>query len=95
MNNKVKDIVIKSINDFNEQLESDEILGVDENTILFGEGSTLDSLGLVNLIVSIEENIEEDLGITISLANEETISGESSPFSTVGTLITYLSKQLN
>ena len=93
--NNVRDIVIISIHEFNEQLESDTRLGVNENTILFGEGSMLDSLGLVNLIVSIEENIEEDLGVTISLANEETISGESSPFSTVGTLITYLSKQLN
>ena len=51
--NNVRDIVIKSIHEFNEQLESDTRLGVNENTILFGEGSMLDSLGLVNLIVSI------------------------------------------
>ena len=40
------------------------------DTVLTGESGKLDSLGLVIFIVEVEERIQNDLGINISLADE-------------------------
>jgi acyl carrier protein len=58
--------------------------------VLFGENGKLDSLGLVNLIVMVEEKVEEKTGQTVSLADENAMSFENSPFRTVTTLKEYI-----
>lgn len=40
------------------------------DTILFGRSGKLDSLELVNLIITIEQKIEEKLGTTITIADK-------------------------
>lgn len=40
------------------------------DTILFGKSGKLDSLGLVNLIITIKQKIEEKLCTAITTANE-------------------------
>ena len=59
-------------------------------TELFGGKSSLDSLGLVTLIVALEQNIEDELGIAITIADEKAMSQEHSPFKTVGSLADYI-----
>ena len=59
-------------------------------TRLFGGNSKLDSLGLVNLIVAVEQNIEDEFDITITLADERSMSQKHSPFRTVGSLVDYI-----
>ena len=49
----------------------------------YGGESNLDSLGLVSLIVGLEQNIEDELEKTISLADEKAMSQNSSPFKTL------------
>lgn len=80
----------------------DEINYLNESTIkktpdtkLFGSRSELDSLGLVNLIVSAEEKISDVLKVTISLADEKAMSEKNSPFRTVDSLAEYILKLLN
>ena len=55
-----------------------------------GQGSKLDSLGLINLIVAVEQNVEDKFDITITLADERAMSQEISPFRTVGSLADYI-----
>ena len=50
----------------------------------------MDSLGLVNLIVSVEQNIEDDFDVSITIADERAMSQKHSPFRTVGTLADYI-----
>ena len=61
-----------------------------DETRLFGRDGELDSLGLINLIVLVEQNIEEDFDIIITLADEKAISQKRSPFRNVGTLKNYI-----
>ncbi len=58
-------------------------------TPLFGERGHLDSLGLVSLVVAVEEAIEDRLGVSISLADERAMSQARSPFRTIGSLAEY------
>ena len=59
-------------------------------TSLFGENGQLDSLGLINLIVAVEEQIEDDFGTPITLADDRALSQEMSPFRTFESLAGYI-----
>ena len=83
-------IIYKAIEDFNEENNEQLQLEKSDNTILMGKNSQIDSLGFVNLISSIEDYIEEETDVVVTLVNEQTITIEPSPFRTVGTLINHI-----
>jgi acyl carrier protein len=59
-------------------------------TPLYGSASELDSLGLINLVVAVEQNVEKRFGKVVTLADDRALSQEPSPFSTVETLARYI-----
>lgn len=59
-------------------------------TLLFGEGGQLDSMALVSLIVSVEEEVESQFGVNLILASDRAMSARRSPFATVGSLADYV-----
>ena len=61
------------------------------DTVLFGQNGKLDSLGLVNFVIASEQNIEEALGVLVSVSDERAMSQRNSPFRTIGTLVDYIS----
>tara|TARA_Y100001934_G_C12087593_1_gene647762 strand:- start:529 stop:831 length:303 start_codon:yes stop_codon:yes gene_type:complete len=90
----IKDLIINAVQDLNEQLPQEEQLPLSTKTVLFGRDGKLDSLGLVNLLVMIEQNIEDELEISITIADEKAMSQKHSPFKTIGTLADYLNIRL-
>ena len=60
-----------------------------------GRGGALDSLGLVNLIVAVEQVIETATGQSITLADERALSQKNSPFANIGSLAVYIQTLLN
>ena len=90
MNDRIKIVIMNSIEEINRQLENEHQLEKSTNTVLFGEDGKLDSLGLINLVVAVEQNIEDEFDVTITLADERAMSQETSPFKTVGTLTDYI-----
>ena len=58
--------------------------------MIYGDSSQLDSLALVSLIVAVEQNIEDEFGISITLADERAMSQENSPFRSVRSLADYV-----
>jgi acyl carrier protein len=58
-------------------------------TRLYGEDGILDSLALVSLVVSVEQSVEDQFGMSITLANRQTMSQARSPFRSVQTLSEY------
>ncbi|MBI3894326.1 MAG: hypothetical protein HY313_00195 [Acidobacteria bacterium] len=65
---------------------------VQESTPLIGEHSVCDSLGLVNLIVDVEQRLQEEHGILLTLADERALSQKISPFRTVSSLVDYIER---
>ena len=47
-------------------------------------------IALVSLIVAVEQNIEDEFGISITLADERAMSQENSPFRSVRSLADYV-----
>jgi len=60
-----------------------------EDTRLFGREGVFDSMGLVSLIVAVEQEIEDRHGRSVPLADEKALSQSSSPYRTIGTLAEY------
>ncbi|HJP17362.1 MAG TPA: hypothetical protein QF468_01750 [Nitrospinota bacterium] len=83
------------IDKVNELLPDEQKLTKSENTKLYGTDGQLDSLGMVNFIVALEQKIEEDNGMTAELVNETTMSLNESPFQNVNMLTNYLHQLLN
>ena len=90
MKRKILQSIYNSIDSLNDQLPSEEHIEKSNDTDLFGSGSTLDSLGLINLIVAIEQNIEDDFDTSITLADERAMSQNQSPFRNVESIVDYI-----
>ena len=63
-------------------------------TPLFGNESNLDSLGLVNFLVEVENIIKENINQDICVINEELFLDENGPYDNVKTLLEYIFKQI-
>lgn len=88
-------LIFDSIDEMNLELELTDQIEKNEDTVIFGIDSALDSIGLVNFITIIEQKIEEETGKFITIADERAMSMENSPFKTVGTLKEYIELLIN
>ena len=69
---------------------------IDNQTVLFGEGSIIDSMALVSLIVKVEEFVLETTGKEIDVIDEETIIIDSkTPLENAVTLAELVLKKSN
>ena len=87
-------LIFKGIKDYNTQVNKKNQLPISIELELFSENGVLDSLGLVNLIMSIEEQFEDYLDTSIVIADEKAMSQKNSPFQSVQSMADYLSKEL-
>ena len=91
-NSIIENIVDRSIHEtllsFNFDISTDEIKS--NNVRLFGKEGLFDSIGLVSLILSIEEKLRDELKQDILLANEKALSQKNSPFKDYQSLTMYV-----
>ncbi len=88
-----EDVVFRAIDRVNELLPDSSALAKRADEPLAGVGSKLDSMGIVNLIVAVEEEVIRQCSVQISLAD---VRGNEAndPLETVGSLIHYLQRAL-
>src|SRR5215468_4023032 len=60
------------------------------DTRLLGRSAVIDSLGLVQLLVDVEQRLDSTHGVAVTLADERAMSQKHSPFRSVGTLAEYI-----
>ena len=90
--NQINSIVINVIREYCDT-NGVVINELDKDTPLIGCARILDSMGLVNIVVDIETAfLDED--IEISLTSETAMSGRISPFRTIGSLCSFIARQL-
>jgi len=70
MDGAAERVVNSAIDCVNEVLPDDEELSKEKNTVLLGQDGQLDSMGFVNLVAAIEDQLEKQLGITSVLVDE-------------------------
>jgi hypothetical protein len=85
------DLIYAAIDEINGQLPSGSRLAKAPNTVLLGDGASLDSLAFVNLMVAIEGEVERAGGPPVGLLDEIGRSMEAdSPLHTIGTLAAHV-----
>ena len=82
----VFDVIDRMNHDFPEQEGLDKSL----STVLSGPGGTLDSLGLVDLLMRIQEAILEHYDVPVAVADEQVLSSQESPLRTVESLVQHV-----
>lgn len=93
MNNNeaaVLDAIYQALASLNEERGPDEQIAIGPGTCLFGEGSVLDSLSLVSVIVDLETLASDKFDKAISLTDDRAMSRNPVPFQDVATLQAYL-----
>lgn len=90
--NQIQDAVFAALDDLNQQRGPGEQLAKLPGTRLAGLDGQLDSLGVVNLIVSLEQQLE-GLGIPdLNLLDDERLDAGAEQFRTVESLVDYLTR---
>lgn len=64
------------------------------DTRLFGKDGLLDSMALVSMVMSLEQEIADRFGVSIGLADEKALSQKHSPFRTIGSLAAYATAEI-
>jgi acyl carrier protein len=90
---QIQTIILDALRMANQAREDDQQLTVSPDAQLFGNGGQLDSMGLVALIIDIEEALGE-AGYNIILTNERAMSATRSPFKDVPSLVAYIEDRL-
>jgi acyl carrier protein len=78
--------IYEAIGRINEMRDPDRHLTCSEETKLYGSGGALDSLGLVTLIMDVEEAVNARGGIQVVLADERAMADRRNPFRDVRAL---------
>ncbi|MGJ7919517.1 acyl carrier protein [Neobacillus sp. LXY-4] len=90
MRDKIYNLVLSEIEEFNDIFNKNIPVQFGNDTPLYGKEGVLDSLGLVSLIVMIEQAIEDELNVSLILADEKAMSQKTSPFLNIGLLVDYI-----
>ena len=91
-NEKIFQLIFDAIDEINERYPEELRLTKSVDTMLTGESGKLDSLGLVSFVIAVEERIQNDLGETISFADE--IGNVDGPLRTPETLAEHIINEL-
>ena len=87
---RIRTAVFSAVDELNTQLPAGVTVEKSLDVPLYGAGGKLESLDFVTLIMEVEEKINAEFGTDITIADENLLSKEKSPFSTLRTLIEYL-----
>ena len=91
---RVSKAVFSAVDELNKQLPAGVSVEKSLDAPLYGAGGKLESLDFVTLIMEVEEKINAEFGTDITIADENLLSKQKSPFSTLRTLIEYLEELL-
>ena len=91
---RLVDLIVKIVRDTYDPSGAARQLVIDENTPLFGRNGLFDSVGLVSVVLAVEQDVSNTIGGAITIADERAMSQTRSPFLTVGSLATYTAQLL-
>jgi acyl carrier protein len=86
----IQEVVLQAMRATNQARDAASQLAVAADAPIFGPDSPLDSLGLVGLLLDVEEGLQE-VGCDVVLSDERAVSQKRSPFRNVSSLVAYIS----
>ncbi|HKS27281.1 MAG TPA: hypothetical protein VJS44_05650 [Pyrinomonadaceae bacterium] len=87
---RIVSAVYSAVDDLNSQLPAGVAIEKTPEAPLYGKSGKLESLDFVTFIMEVEEKVRAEFGVDVMITDENLLSKEKSPFSTLGTLTEYL-----
>jgi acyl carrier protein len=91
---RISKAVLAAVDDLNQQLPPGVQIDKSLDAPLYGASGKLESLDFVTLIMEVEEKINAEFGTDLTIADDNLLSKEKSPFATLGSLNQYLQELL-
>jgi acyl carrier protein len=91
---EIERVVLDAVRNLNLARPADAQMDASADAPLFGADSPLDSLGLVSLLIDIEEALS-DRGFDVTLGDAKAMSRSASPFRSVPVLVAYIQNSLS
>jgi acyl carrier protein len=87
----IQNIIFDALEMVNHSRDDDDKVPITPETLLFGDDGHLDSMGLVSLLIDVEESLLAK-DFKISLSDERAMSEKNSPFKSIPSLTRYIAK---
>jgi acyl carrier protein len=84
------DVVVHCLKETLAQSDGPAPAEITEETVIVGKDAVVDSAGVVSLIVDIEQRLEMEHDVLVTLANDKAMSQKNSPFRTAGVLADHI-----
>jgi len=92
---RVEKVVHEAIDELNARLPGGVAIDKSEDAPLYGRSGRLESLDFVEFIMEVETKVQSEFDVDFVLTDEDLLSKEKSPFSTVGSLVEHLQTVLD
>lgn len=89
MEERVLECVYAAIEEANEDREDLPALEKSPDTPIQDAESGLDSLGLINFVIAVEEGVQREFGVAIVLGDDRALAMDPSPLRSVGSVAEY------
>jgi acyl carrier protein len=80
---RIINLIFQAIDGLNNDLPPDQQLNKDEETVLFGDGSNIDSMAIITFTLDVEKLIEDNLQVKVSLLAAQSTLPEGQQLKTV------------
>jgi hypothetical protein len=95
LTDRILQIIVSAIDEINtmreEKISTENILDLR----LYGNEGVFESMYLVAFLAQVEESLEDEFGVEVTLASERAVSVRVSPFSNVRRLIDFIEEELH
>lgn len=92
---EILDLVLETVRAYRLAMNAGDETAIEPETSLFGPGGTLDSIGLVSVVIELEQKLSDLSGRDVSLMNDRAMSRSHNPFRTPRALAEYAHGQLS
>lgn len=89
---RVLKAVYAAVDELNAQIGVGAHVEKSLDEVLYGKDGKLESLDFVTFIMEVETKMNEEFGLDLMITDEDLLSKQKSPFSTMGNLVEYLEK---
>ena len=94
MEDQIRTIIYSALAELNKYRGGGDPLILNDELVLFGSKSPLDSLDLVSVITDVEEKLQDELNLQISLTDDFALAANPSPYDSVKNLISFIVQNL-
>ncbi|WP_128429318.1 hypothetical protein [Streptomyces cyaneus] len=95
MTDRILQLIVATIEGINEMREENIPTDNIFDLCLYGDNGVFESMYLVAFLSQLEEGLEDEFGVEVSLVSEKAVSLRVSPFSSVRRLIGFIEGELH